>query len=63
MCAHSTVPSTLATWYEKLELLSLNADFVVNLVFAEMTGASMFCLGSSSALRRATLEATGGSKR
>jgi len=48
------------TWYEKLELLSLNADFVVNLVFAEMTGASMFCLGSSSALRRATLEEIGG---
>jgi ceramide glucosyltransferase len=48
------------TWYEKLELLSLNADFVVNLVFAEMTGASMFCLGSSSALRRGTLEAIGG---
>jgi ceramide glucosyltransferase len=48
------------TWYEKLELLSLNADFVVNLVFAHMTGASMFCLGASTALRRATLEAIGG---
>ena len=48
------------TWYEKLELLSLNADFVVNLVFAEMTGASMFCLGSSTALRRGTLEQIGG---
>jgi ceramide glucosyltransferase len=48
------------SWYEKLELLSLNADFVVNLVFAEMTGASMFCLGSSSALRRRTLEEIGG---
>jgi ceramide glucosyltransferase len=48
------------TWYEKLELLSLNADFVVNLVFADMTGASMFCLGSSSALRRGTLEEIGG---
>jgi ceramide glucosyltransferase len=49
-----------ATWYEKLELLSLNADFVVNLVFAHVTGASMFCLGSSSALRRGTLEEIGG---
>src|SRR4029453_17811860 len=48
------------TWYEKLELLSLNADFVVNLVFADMTGASMFCLGSSTALRRVTLDEIGG---
>ncbi len=48
------------TWYEKLELLSLNADFVVNLVFAHVTGASMFCLGASTALRRRTLEAIGG---
>ncbi len=48
------------TWYERLELLSLNADFVVNLVFAHMTGASMFCLGGSTALRRATLETIGG---
>jgi ceramide glucosyltransferase len=49
-----------STWYEKLELLSLNADFVVNLVFAHMTGASMFCLGSSTAVRRSTLDAIGG---
>lgn len=47
-------------WFERLELLSLNADFVVNLVFAWMTGASAFCLGASTALRRSTLDAIGG---
>lgn len=47
-------------WYEKLELLSLNADFTANLIFASVTGASDFCLGSSTAFRRADLEAIGG---
>ncbi len=48
------------TWYEKLELLTLNADFMANVVFAHITGASRFCLGASVALRRATLESIGG---
>jgi len=48
------------TWYERLELLSLNVDFTANLIFAEVTGASGFCLGASTALRRRTLEAIGG---
>jgi ceramide glucosyltransferase len=47
-------------WFERLELLSLNADFVVNLIFAWMTGASSFCLGASTALRRSTLDSIGG---
>lgn len=47
-------------WYEKMELLTLNADFVTNVIFASLTGASGFCLGASTALRRATLEAIGG---
>jgi ceramide glucosyltransferase len=47
-------------WYERLELLTLNADFVTNVIFASVTGASGFCLGASTALRRATLEAIGG---
>jgi ceramide glucosyltransferase len=46
-------------WFERLELLSLH-DFVADVVFAFMTGASGFCLGSSVVLRRATLEAIGG---
>jgi ceramide glucosyltransferase len=48
------------TWYEKLELLSLNADFMPSVIFAHVTGASNFCLGASAALRRSTLEEIGG---
>jgi ceramide glucosyltransferase len=47
-------------WFEKLELLTLNADFLPNLVFAYVTGASRFCLGASIALHRSTLRAIGG---
>jgi ceramide glucosyltransferase len=47
-------------WFEKLEVLSLNADFTANLIFATVTGASHFCLGSSVAFRRRDLEAIGG---
>ena len=47
-------------WYEKLELLTLNAEFTPDLLFASMTGASDFCLGASTALRRSTLEEIGG---
>jgi ceramide glucosyltransferase len=46
-------------WFERLELLSLN-DLMVNVIFAEATGASGFCLGSSVAFRRSTLDAIGG---
>jgi ceramide glucosyltransferase len=49
-----------ARWFERLELLTLNADFVVNVIFASLTGASGFCLGASTALRRSTLEEIGG---
>ncbi len=48
------------SWYEKLELLSLNADFIPNVIFAHVTGASNFCLGASAALRRSVLEEIGG---
>lgn len=48
------------TWYEKMELLTLNADFMPNVIFAHVSGASKFCLGASAALRRATLERIGG---
>jgi len=48
------------TWYEKLELLSINADFMPSVVFADCTGASRFCLGPSIALKRSTLESIGG---
>jgi ceramide glucosyltransferase len=48
------------TWFEKMELLTLNADFMTSVVFAHVTGASKFCLGASAALRRETLDAIGG---
>ncbi len=47
-------------WFEKLEALTLNADFIPSVVFAYMTGASPFCLGASVAFRKRDLEAIGG---
>jgi ceramide glucosyltransferase len=47
-------------WYEKMELLTLNADFIPSVVFASVTGASKFCLGSSVALSRGSLKEVGG---
>lgn len=48
------------TWFEKMELLTLNADFMANVLFAHFSGASKFCLGASVALHRSTLENIGG---
>ncbi|MBX3276512.1 MAG: bacteriohopanetetrol glucosamine biosynthesis glycosyltransferase HpnI [Acidobacteria bacterium] len=48
------------TWFEKMELLSLNADFMPSVVFAYESGASKFCLGASIAVRRETVEEVGG---
>lgn len=47
-------------WYERMELLSINADFMPDVIFAELTGAANACLGPSLALRRSALEAIGG---
>lgn len=47
-------------WFEKLELLSFNAEFVINVIFAKVSGASAMCLGCSLAMRREALEAAGG---
>lgn len=47
-------------WFEKLELLTMNAEFLPNFVFARVTGTAGFCLGASTALHRRTLEAIGG---
>ncbi len=52
--------SCAKTWFEKLELLTLNADFMTNVIFAYVTGASKFCLGASTAVRRPTLKDIGG---
>ncbi len=47
-------------WFEKMELLTINADFIPSVVFAYMSGAARFCLGSSMAFRRNSLEEMGG---
>jgi ceramide glucosyltransferase len=47
-------------WFEKLELLTLNADFTPSVIFASETGASSFGLGASMALRKSTLQEIGG---
>ncbi len=48
------------SWFEKLEQLTLNADFIPNVIFAHISGITKFCLGASTALRRSTLAEIGG---
>jgi ceramide glucosyltransferase len=48
------------SWFEQLERLTYNADFIPSVIFAHVTGASDFCLGPSLAFRRSTLELIGG---
>jgi ceramide glucosyltransferase len=52
--------SHAGTWVERLELLTINADVMSNIVFAHMTGVSKPCLGASTALHRSTLKDIGG---
>jgi ceramide glucosyltransferase len=47
-------------WYEKMELLSMNADFLPSVVFALATGASNYSNGQSMTIRRETLDKIGG---
>src|SRR3989454_9347829 len=48
------------SWFEKMELLTMNAGFSPDTVFAYVPGAAKFCTGSSVALRRSTLDEIGG---
>jgi ceramide glucosyltransferase len=48
------------SWYEKLELLSYNSEFIVNVIFAEVSRAYDFCPGCSVAIRRKALDEIGG---
>ncbi|MCC6914339.1 MAG: bacteriohopanetetrol glucosamine biosynthesis glycosyltransferase HpnI [Rhodospirillaceae bacterium] len=48
------------SFQEKMELLSLNADFVPSLIFSAVTGAADFCIGATVAFRKSDLEAIGG---
>ena len=47
-------------WFEQMELLSINAEFMPDVIFAEVTGASNSCLGPSLAISRGTLDRIGG---
>jgi len=46
--------------WERLEMLSLNAEFVPSMIFATVTGVALACPGASQAVRRETLEKIGG---
>jgi len=48
------------TWFEKMEQLTINCELIPNMIFALITGASRFCVGASTALRRSTLTEIGG---
>ena len=48
------------SWFEKMELLTMNAGFFPDTVFAHVTGTAKFCIGSSVALWRSTLNEIGG---
>lgn len=47
-------------FFEKMILLTLNADLVPNMIFAHVSGASRFAVGASTALRRSALWVIGG---
>src|SRR5207245_4987251 len=52
--------SSADSWFEKIELLTMNAGFFPDTVFAHVTGTAKFCIGASVALRRSTLNEIGG---
>ena len=60
-CACTLYRATCANrWFEKMELLTFNADFIPSVIFAHITGSAKFCPGSSMALRRSSLNELGG---
>jgi ceramide glucosyltransferase len=60
-CVCTLFRLTRAQWgCERLELLTLNADFIPSVIFAHVTGTSKVCLGPSIATRRSTLKDVGG---
>ena len=48
------------SWYEQMELLTINADFIPSVMFAQVTGSANACLGPSMAIRKTTLQQIGG---
>ena len=47
-------------WFEKFELLTLNADFVPSLIFSYLTKIAPFCIGATVAFRKSDLARIGG---
>ena len=47
-------------WFEQMELLTINGDFIPSVIFAQVTGASNACLGPSIAIGKSTLQELGG---
>jgi ceramide glucosyltransferase len=48
------------SWFERMELLTMNASFFPDAVFAYFTKTAKFCIGSSIAFRRSVLKDIGG---
>ncbi|HJT22710.1 MAG TPA: glycosyltransferase [Nitrospira sp.] len=48
------------SWFERMELLTMNASFFPDTVFAYVTKTAKFCIGSSIAFRRSVLKDIGG---
>lgn len=48
------------TWFEKMELLTINADHIALALLGHSMGVGDFCFGASTALSRATLRELGG---
>jgi len=52
--------TSAGSWFEKMELLTMNACFFPDTVFAYVTKTAKFCIGSSVSFRRSTLQSIGG---
>ncbi len=52
--------TSAASWFEKMELLTMNACFFPDTVFAYITKTAKFCIGASLAFRRSSLQQIGG---
>lgn len=52
--------TSAGSWFERMELLTMNAGFFPDTAFAYVTGTAKFCIGASMAFRRSTLDEIGG---
>ena len=52
--------TSASTWFEQMELLTMNACYFQDTVFAYVTKTAKFCIGASLAFRRSSLQRIGG---